>query len=116
MAWRSSGWIYDVLGEGVDACSAWRPDYRRIGDAYAGTPPYKAVIHAATIPAWQPAIVLAPLAWILLAGAMRERRRARMGRCAACGYPLAGLALGAPCPECGGPTKASVTTATRPGR
>ncbi len=65
-------------------------------------------------PAWLPRVVRSPIAhsvlllfWLLLLGAggpaawlWWRDRRARPGQCAACGYDLAGLARGAPCPEC----------------
>ena len=39
--------------------------------------------------------------WLVWSG-RRAGRRAMAGLCLKCGYDLAGLAVGAPCPECGG--------------
>ncbi|MGH7130657.1 MAG: hypothetical protein ACREJO_01770 [Phycisphaerales bacterium] len=39
--------------------------------------------------------------WLVWSG-RRARRRAMTGVCGKCGYDLAGLAAGSPCPECGG--------------
>ncbi|HVU64866.1 MAG TPA: hypothetical protein VHC70_12875, partial [Phycisphaerales bacterium] len=43
------------------------------------------------------------IAWglLFLPGTVRRWRRRRGGRCVKCGYDRAGLAAGAPCPECG---------------
>ncbi len=94
-AWASRGWIYDTLG---GPRSLWAIDYRRIGDSYGGTPPHKAVIDALFVPIWYFA---APLAWAGILRLRKARRAHRQGLCAACGYPLGGLADGAACPECG---------------
>lgn len=55
---------------------------------------------------WVPTVALvAPVAWLWGARASRVGDR-KNGRCAGCGYDLAGLAPHAPCPECG-PTPSS---------
>jgi hypothetical protein len=61
-------------------------------------------------PSWPGLIVntllYAAIAWGMwqIPLALRRRRRCRAGRCARCGYDLAGLAAGTVCPECGGAT------------
>ena len=52
------------------------------------------------IPLWIPLIALIAIA--IAAWRITLRRRAA-GRCRKCRYPRAGLAPGAPCPECGTP-------------
>jgi hypothetical protein len=53
------------------------------------------------VPFWIPALACAvPSAWAWRLDAA-ARRRERAGRCAGCGYDLAGLAAGLVCPECG---------------
>jgi hypothetical protein len=54
------------------------------------------------VPLWMPLVVslgVTAAAWRL---EVLARRRARMGKCASCGYDRAGLKAGAVCPECGG--------------
>jgi hypothetical protein len=53
------------------------------------------------IPLWMPLVIslgVTAAAWRL---EVLARRRARVGKCAACGYDRAGLKAGAVCPECG---------------
>lgn len=54
-----------------------------------------------TAPLWPVPVVLWGAGALLLRSGRLARRRALTGMCAACGYSLAGLAAGAPCPECG---------------
>lgn len=51
-------------------------------------------------------------ALLLAPGLLRSRRRARWGCCPSCGYNLAGLPRGGPCPEC--VSKASSTRSAPP--
>lgn len=93
----SSGWIYDSHGFG-HLGHLW-PRYTLIGDTYSGTPPFKALLHAASVPIWYAAVP-----FVLVA--LRQVRRARAARalasnaCPRCGYPLKGLPTSV-CPECG---------------
>ena len=52
-------------------------------------------------------IVYLPLLYLLYRYCTRERRRARLGLCAACGYDLTGNLSGT-CPKCGAAVAASV--------
>jgi hypothetical protein len=57
-----------------------------------------------SIPLWIPLLLVAPPTALLWRSALRERRRAMVGRCPACGYDLAGIAKPiepTTCPECG---------------
>jgi hypothetical protein len=46
-------------------------------------------------------LIGSPLALLSTRRWMRDRALARVGSCISCGYPLVGLAVDAPCPECG---------------
>lgn len=53
------------------------------------------------VPGWVPALASAiGAAWLWRRDALATARE-RAGLCAACGYSLAGLPAGGPCPECG---------------
>ncbi len=91
------------LGPGV----CWRPNFSHasaivasstVGGIALGSATY--TIDVLWIPAWWP-----PAICVLLAlGAARWARTLHApGACRGCGYSLAGLAGGTPCPECGSP-------------
>ncbi|MGH7132664.1 MAG: hypothetical protein ACREJO_12030 [Phycisphaerales bacterium] len=72
-----------------------------------------ALEHYVTIFLWPFALAsLLGGGWLVWSG-RRARRRAMTGLCLKCGYDLAGLAAGAPCPECGGGKGAAVTAPAR---
>jgi hypothetical protein len=52
-------------------------------------------------PLWPIPLLLWSSAAVLLRSGILARRRALSGACITCGYSLAGLEVGAPCPECG---------------
>ncbi len=62
------------------------------------------------VPIWFPFLITAvPTSYIWIRG----RRRAP-NTCTSCGYSLAGLAVGAPCPECGSTSANSPTPSSPP--
>lgn len=53
------------------------------------------------VPIWPFAVLAIGSGCVCVRLGVRARRRARTGRCAACGYDLRGLEAGTRCPECG---------------
>lgn len=95
LAWQSDDWMYDVS---VTASTIrWRPAYVRIGNAYGGTPAFRTVMHAVSIPVWMLAVIPGACALVWL---IRPQNWRGPGQCAACGYDLAGVSRNV-CPECG---------------
>ena len=93
----SSGWIYDALAFGD--LGHLLPRYTRIGDTYSGTPPFKSLLYAFSVPMWYAAVPLALLAYVFARRAAAIRASGR-NLCMNCGYPREGLKSAA-CPECG---------------
>jgi hypothetical protein len=54
-----------------------------------------------SIPLWIPLVLVSIPMGLAWRGWLRTRRRQRTGKCRGCGYDLAGLSGGQPCPECG---------------
>lgn len=81
----------------------WRaPDdfmFLGLGVTVLGSPTQGA--RAVSIPHWGAATVLAAGVFLLWRPAHRRARRAANNQCIGCGYSLAGVAPGSPCPECG---------------
>jgi len=72
---RQGPWLIDVFPDVHTATGNWRY----------------------SVPLWALALITGATAWRLLTIASRRS----IGLCVGCGYPLDGLASGAPCPECG---------------
>ena len=100
-----NGWYFWRLPPG---CSLrWQADYQ--SSKYPANAPPGAFCHIfnLVLPLWIPlalAAIPTAVAWRL---DVIARRRDRGGGCPACGYSLAGLSAGAPCPECGSAQRAS---------
>lgn len=92
----SRGWIYDATGTGN--LGHILPRYTLVGDTYGGTPPFKSLLYAASVPIWYAAVPLSLLA-------RHHMRRARAASalassaCPRCEYSLEGLNTRV-CPEC----------------
>ena len=69
-------------------------------EPFGGPSPYRLI----AIPLLYPAGLFALLPSVMLASALRRRRRQQTGRCPQCGYDL--RATPGRCPECGTPAKA----------
>lgn len=82
--------------EGVQASRAYTAGIRQLKSMLAthSTPPVEHSVHLAFLLA---TTLILPATWLLLIA--RTRRRARSGRCVACGYDL--RASPTRCPECG---------------
>ena len=66
------------------------------------------------IPLWAFAVPLSMATALLWRSELAARRRARAGLCPTCGYDLAAIPTGAPCPECGTPTSSTTTAPIDP--
>lgn len=53
------------------------------------------------VPSWPAPVAIALTGWWFWRGGTKRLRGAIRGLCRRCGYSLAGLAVGAACPECG---------------
>lgn len=62
-----------------------------------------------TIPMWMPVSLSLLATYAAWRYELRSRRRARAGLCPTCRYDLAATPAGAPCPECGTPTSATIS-------
>jgi len=94
--WRSS-WLPGMYCE---TCASWdefASCFWRFGLAPTARSDEDLGVMEVTVPLWIPlALVGVPTIWL----GRRERRLARVGCCAACGYNLTGNTSGR-CPECG---------------
>ena len=93
----SNGWLYDAAGTGN--LGHILPRYTRVGDTYGGTPPFKSLLYAASVPIWYAAVPFALLARHQVRRARAARSQAS-GSCPRCEYSIKDLHTST-CPECG---------------
>jgi hypothetical protein len=86
--WTAEGEPLRVSVKRTSLWLAWRDHHDGSGSHYC------VVLWPIPLLLWTPAA-------LLLRSGILARRRAMKGSCAACGYSLAGLGAGFPCPECG---------------
>lgn len=87
---EGGGFIFDL--DNHFAC-AWRPDLHRL----TLTGPPLVALNIVALPLW-PVVVGVGVVAVFVTRRVRTIER---GGCRQCGYAVGGMAVGAPCPECG---------------